>query len=179
MEKWISKGKTKKGRGRIFTYFQESFFVPQQQKIGQFDLLQFSDWVNIIPVTNAGKIILANQFRVGANNFCWETPGGAIDRKDINPLIAAQRELQEETGMTSNEWIALGSFNPNPAFMTNQCHVFLAKDVKKTHPTQFDPFEEIETAEFTKKDVKNLIQNKKFGNGVALAAYLFFELMDH
>ena len=40
---------------------------------------------------------------------------------------AAIRELKEETGYTSANWVYLGSVEPNPAIMNNVCHSMACK----------------------------------------------------
>jgi ADP-ribose pyrophosphatase len=84
------------------------------------------DWVNIVPVTQSGQIILIRQPRPGSMSYVLETPGGVIDKGEKDPTMAAARELEEETGYTSTHILPLASINPNPAIMTNKCHFFVA-----------------------------------------------------
>ena len=88
--------------------------------------LQAPDWVNVLPVTADGRVILVRQPRVGSLSYVLETPGGVIDAGERDPTLAAARELEEETGFVSQRFLPLGSMNPNPAIMTNKCHFFLA-----------------------------------------------------
>lgn len=85
-----------------------------------------SDWANVLAITTDQKAVLIRQPRAGALAEILETPGGMLDPEERDPTIAAQRELEEETGFTSQRILALGSFNPNPAIMTNRIHYFLA-----------------------------------------------------
>jgi len=61
------------------------------------------DTVNVIPVTPDGKIILSYQQQPGSDPFIG-CVGGAIEN-DENPLLAAKRELLEETGFQAKEFI--------------------------------------------------------------------------
>lgn len=88
--------------------------------------LNAPDWVNVLPVTLDNKIILVRQPRIGSLSFVLETPGGVMDDHEKDPTISAARELEEETGFTSQRFLPLGSINPNPAIMTNRCHFFVA-----------------------------------------------------
>ena len=38
-----------------------------------------TDWVNVVPVTEAGEIIMVRQFRHGSQRVTLEIPGGMID----------------------------------------------------------------------------------------------------
>ena len=75
----------------------------------------------------------------------WNCLGApVIPAKTEDPLVAAKRELLEETGYESDEWIYVGAHHPNPAIQTNRCHLYIAKNCKKTSELNLDPFEEIE-----------------------------------
>ena len=104
--------------------------------------MHFPRWVNIIPVTPLGEVLFIKQFRHGIQSETLEIPGGIIEENEV-PIDGAKRELLEETGYSSNEWVDLGFVSPNPAIQSNLCYVFLAKNVVKTNDTDFDPDEEI------------------------------------
>jgi ADP-ribose pyrophosphatase len=88
--------------------------------------IKCSNWANILPITRDGKAVLVKQTRFGSMEKTLETPGGVIDSSDRDPMLAALRELEEETGYMSKEVLSLGAFNPNPAIMTNDIFFFLA-----------------------------------------------------
>jgi ADP-ribose pyrophosphatase len=83
------------------------------------------DWVNILPITTDNQAVLIRQPRAGAMKKILETPGGVIDNGEKDPMMAAVRELEEETGFVCQRVIPLASLNPNPAIQTNICHFFL------------------------------------------------------
>jgi 8-oxo-dGTP pyrophosphatase MutT (NUDIX family) len=84
------------------------------------------DWINVLPVTAQGQVLLIRQPRVGSMSYVLETPGGVMDPGERDPTMTAARELEEETGFVSQRILPLGSMNPNPAIMTNRCHFFIA-----------------------------------------------------
>ncbi len=88
--------------------------------------LDCADWVNVLAVTTNRKAIMIRQARPGSMKKVLETPGGMIDRHEKDPTMAALRELEEETGFTTQRLLPLAVMNPNPAIMTNRCHYFLA-----------------------------------------------------
>src|SRR5690349_16614812 len=79
------------------------------------------DWVNVIPVTRSGEVVLVRQFRFGIWQDTLEIPGGMVDDGEA-PADAALRELEEETGYRPRELVPLGSIHPNPALQSNRCH---------------------------------------------------------
>jgi ADP-ribose pyrophosphatase len=106
-------------------------------------VLEAPDWVNILALTPTNEILLVRQFRFGSGHITTEIPAGLVDPGET-PLQAAKRELKEETGYTSSKWSDLGSVDPNPAFLNNRCHHFLAEDIIKTGEPDLDEGEDIE-----------------------------------
>ena len=105
-------------------------------------VLETPDWVNVVAFTPERRLVVVRQYRFGTRAVTTEIPGGVIDPGE-EPLAAARRELREETGYTSERWTALGAVEPNPAFLTNLCHHYLAEDVRRTHELELDPGEDI------------------------------------
>jgi len=132
-------------------------------------ILESRDWVNIVAVTPEKKILVVEQFRLGVSKMTVEIPAGIIEPGE-DPLQAAMRELEEETGYTSGNWQYLGWFEPNSAFMTNRCHSFLTSDVVKTHPVSLDEGEEIAFQEISLDELKQTIALGKMRNSLSVLA---------
>ncbi len=112
-------------------------------KPGRFYRLHFPDWANIFAVTPEGEVVFVHQFRQGVMTHTLELPGGVMEPGE-DPFEGARRELVEETGYTSDEWVSLGPVFPNPAIQDNRCTTFIARNARRTHPTAFDADEELE-----------------------------------
>lgn len=135
-----------------------------------------SNWVNIIPITNKGKIILIEQFRHGTDEFTIEIPGGLIEKGE-EPIIAAQRECEEETGYSSQlKPIFLGQVEPNPAFMDNKCYTFLWEGCTLTKSQNFDEHEEIKIMEVEIDEVFEMVKNGKINHSIVLNALFYYKL---
>ncbi|MDR2149821.1 MAG: NUDIX hydrolase [Spirochaetaceae bacterium] len=96
--------------------------------VGNFKVLQSAHWSLVIPLFDAQHFVMVRQWRHGMQALSLEFPGGVCNKGE-DPLCAGLRELHEETGYYPHRMIRLGSFNPNPALMTNQVHIFLAEDL--------------------------------------------------
>ena len=70
-------------------------------------VMEVPTWVNIIPLTAEGKVVLVNQYRFGMEKSSLEIPGGMADDGE-DPKKAAIRELKEETGYEGNKVIEIG-----------------------------------------------------------------------
>lgn len=105
------------------------------------------DWSTILPITIDGKAVLIRQMRAGTMKLSLEVPAGVIEAHEVrDPMMAAVRELEEETGYTSQRILPLAALNPNPAIMTNRMHFFLALGCTLNTSRQHfpDPDESIE-----------------------------------
>ena len=85
-----------------------------------------------------------------------------VDPGEKDVTMAAVRELEEETGYTSQRILPLGSLNPNPAIMTNRCHFFLALGCYLNPDRKHFPDAE-EFIEVVETDVTDLEQMVRFG----------------
>jgi ADP-ribose pyrophosphatase len=81
-------------------------------------------WVTVFPITSDGTVLLVRQYRHIWGEFFLELPAGGGNQSEA-PVDAAQRELQEEVGASSSEWIALPSYRA-PGLFAATIHPFLA-----------------------------------------------------
>ncbi len=101
-------------------------------------VFEHPDWVDVIPLTKGGDIVLVEQYRHAVRRARIEFPAGTVDPGET-PLAAIKRELLEETGYSSDTWRLLGSAPVCPALQTNRIYSFLALDVR--HVALQDPDE--------------------------------------
>lgn len=160
---------------RIFTVRQDKRLSPRTGREHAFFILDTGDWINVIPVTPQGKVVLIHQFRHGTGQVTIEIPGGMVDEDDGDPAVAAQRELLEETGYTAEEIIHIGSVEPNPAFLNNQCHTYLALGARWVQSPQFDGAEDIAVEEVDLAEIPELIRNGRIAHALVVAAFYHYE----
>lgn len=130
------------------------------------------DWVNVIPVTTAGEVVLVRQFRFGTWSNTLEIPGGMLDPGE-DALTAAGRELEEETGFRPDRVTALGSSHPNPALFGNRLHSFLAEGCVKVHEGKQDGSEDIQVVVVPKANLPRLVREGHITHSLVLAALLY------
>lgn len=141
-----------------------------------FFILEAPAWVNIIPLTAGDEVVMVRQFRHGISGFTLEIPGGMVDPDDSDPMAAARREMQEETGYDSAAIAELGCVHPNPAIQPNFCYSFLARGVRRVGDPQLDGTEETEVVRVPLTQVKELIASGKITHALVIAAFSFFHV---
>ncbi len=62
------------------------------------------DWISVIAITKDGQMIMTEQYRHGLGEVCIELSAGVVDEADESHLVAAKRELLEETGYGGGKW---------------------------------------------------------------------------
>jgi ADP-ribose pyrophosphatase len=80
-------------------------------------------------------VTLVRQLREPARTALLELPAGMLEHGE-EPLACAQRELEEETGLTHGRWRELGSFFTTPGFCNERMHLFVAEDVERVRPPE-------------------------------------------
>lgn len=104
--------------------------------------VEADDWVNVIAITEAGSILLVEQYRHPVRRTLIELPAGMIDAGETAEA-AARRELLEETGHAGGRWHDLGALFPVAARLANQVRTWLALDVCKVADPAPDASESI------------------------------------
>lgn len=71
--------------------------LPDGRIIPEYYVLEYPNWVNVIAITKDGRFVMEKQYRHGLGVESIAIPCGVMEKGE-DPLIAAQRELLEETG---------------------------------------------------------------------------------
>lgn len=86
------------------------------------------------------NVVLERQWRAPMNRAFWEIPAGKLDASEA-PFAAAQRELQEETGLTAQSWVHLGTIHNAIGYSNERIELFLAQEVSAQGAQQLDQHE--------------------------------------
>ena len=173
---WVTEAREPLLQTRVFSVDRQKMReISPEAKTGDFYVIRAPDWVNVVALTEAGDLVLIEQWRHGIDAVTLEIPGGMIDPGE-SPLAAAARELLEETGFTADEWAPLGVVRPNPAIQDNRCYTFLAKNARQTHDTHFDGNERCRLVLAPWAQVPQLIQTGKIDHALVVAGLSFARL---
>ena len=91
--------------------------------------------VCVIPVTDEGEVIMVRQFRYAFEQVLLEIPAGKLEPGE-DPLEAALRELEEETGTVAKSVEHMGELYTTVAIFDEKIQMYLATGLtyKNAHP---------------------------------------------
>ncbi len=142
--------------------------VPSGRVVSR-QIIEHPGSVVMIPLISRNRIILIKQFRFAAECDLWELPAGGIEKGETLRK-AASRELTEEIGYRPGRLKKLLSFYPSPGISGEVMHLFRAEALKPASAVG-DEDEEIECAEFSLREVDEMIQRRKIIDAKTILAY--------
>ena len=131
--------------------------------------------IGIIPLDENLNTWLVGQYRYALNEYSWEIPmgGGKIG---VSPLLSAQRELKEETGIIAKEWSLISRIHTSNSVTDEEGFTYIAMDLSYEEPE----FEETETLEIRKLplgDAYEMVMKNEITDSLSQAGILKAHLM--
>ncbi|MEO8585815.1 MAG: NUDIX hydrolase [Acidobacteriota bacterium] len=160
----------------MFSVRRETFVSARTGQPHPFYVLDCPDWVNVIALTDRNEVVLVRQFRAGTRSVTLEIPGGGVEAHDGSALVAARRELREETGYAAGRWKRLGVVHPNPAFQSNRCTTYLARGCRRVGDLMPDAGEDLTVELVPLRRIPGLVRTGKITHSLVIAALHFFAL---
>ena len=124
--------------------------------------------VIIIAINAKNEILIQREYSHPPHKIMWQLPGGSM-KKGESILVAARRELSEESGYSSNRSQVIGSFYIQNRLSNKKQYVVACSDLYVNRLTEDDD-EFIETNWMTKLQVSDMITKGQFDNINLLAA---------
>jgi ADP-ribose pyrophosphatase len=129
--------------GVVVKLYVDDIELPNGKKSVR-EIIRHPGAVCVIPVTDEGEVIMVRQFRYAFNKVLLEVPAGKLEPNE-DPLDAALRELEEESGVVARRVEHIGEIYTTVALIDEKIHVYLATGLtfKNAHPDE-DEFLEVE-----------------------------------
>lgn len=131
----------------------------------------------VLPITKDGDVLLIRQFRYPIMQEVIEIPAGKKDAIDESGLLCAKRELEEETGYVSNDFVKFNDLHSCVGYSSELIELFIAKNCEKIeNPKKGDDDEFIELLIVSKEEVVELLRQGKVTDAKTLVALQYYLL---
>jgi ADP-ribose pyrophosphatase len=146
--------------GPIFEVVRERVRLPSGLE-QELEVVVHSGAVAIAALDAQGRLALVRQYRHPAGEWLVEIPAGRVEPGEER-LAAAQRELEEETGLRAARWSLLREFFAAPGFCSERLSLYLAEELESARTRRaHDADEELEPLFASPADVLREAQDAK------------------
>ncbi len=127
--------------------------------------------VGIIPVDDELNTWLVGQYRYTLNTYSWEIPEGG-GHPDEEPIIAAQRELAEETGLTARSWEFLLAIHTSNSVTDELGHIYLARDLTAGTPNPEESESDLKIKRLPLSEAVEMVMDGQITDSLSVAGLL-------
>lgn len=131
--------------------------------------------VAIIALDDANNTWLVGQDRYTLDEYSWELPMGGAPL-DEQPLVAARRELQEETGIRATNWEELMRLHPSNS-ITDELGIAYVATGLSFGETQFEETEDLAIRKLPLEAAVQMVLDGQINDAISAAALLRVNLL--
>lgn len=158
--------------GAIIDYYQDTMQIPNGNVV-KWDLIDHKGAAAVVAVRDDGKLLMVRQYRNALERETLEIPAGGLNGREEPTIEAAARELQEETGYSSNDLELLNSIYTTVAFCNEKIDIYLARNL--THGDQhLDEDEYIDVEAWSLDDLMQMIFDSKIQDSKTICGILTY-----
>ncbi|MCI9181734.1 MAG: NUDIX hydrolase [Acholeplasmatales bacterium] len=132
------------------------------------EIVRHHGGAGILCITPEDKVLLIRQFRYAYKEILYEIPAGKLEMKE-DPLEAAKREFEEETGNHALDMTYLMTIYPTVGYSNEKIYLYLVTKFEQT-ATHFDEDEDIESAFYDIKEALQMIQSGQIKDAKTICA---------
>ena len=139
------------------------------------EVIEHHGAVGILAVDDQDRVVMIEQYRHPVGRRLWELPAGLLDEPGERPVLAAQRELAEETGLAARTWSVLVDVLASPGFTDEAVRIFLAQGLTEVdRPEAHDEEADIELSYVPMDEAVRRALSGEIVNASAVAGVLAF-----
>ena len=118
-----------KYKGSILDIYTDVIETPDGHR-ADWDFIDHRGAAAVVPVLDDGRILMVRQYRDALDRETLEIPAGGLNGWDEPTIIAASRELEEETGYTASDWRYVTTIHNAIGYSDERLVVYLAQGLK-------------------------------------------------
>ena len=161
-------------KGKLLHVVRDTITLPNG-RAGTREYIKHPGAACIVAEFEDGKLLLERQYRYPMGTVMIEFPAGKLDRGE-NPLVAAQRELKEETGYWARSWHTLGHMHPLIAYADEIIHIFHANGLVQGD-AKLDQDEFLQLFAATPEAITAMIADNRISDGKTIVAFFRWQLL--
>ncbi|MGM0921740.1 MAG: NUDIX hydrolase [Bacillota bacterium] len=173
--KETTKSSEKLFSGRIIDLYLEEVELPNG-KTSTREIIKHPGAVAVIAITKENKIVLVQQYRKAMERVLVEIPAGKLEKGE-QPEVTAKRELEEETGYTTESLQHLLSFYTSPGFADELVHLYFTEELEiLTEKAELDEDEFVDVLEVTLEEAQQMIDDQRIFDAKTAYAVQYLQL---
>lgn len=163
-------------KGLIFDVSRMQVKLPDSS-VAQRDIVHHPGAVAVVALTDTGSICLVKQYRPSLDRITVEIPAGKLEIGE-DPLVAAQRELLEETGITAQRMALLTTIASAVGFSDELVHIYMATGLTQGTP-QPDQGEFVHTEFVPLNEFINTVLDGRIEDAKTVVGALICDAVSH
>jgi 8-oxo-dGTP pyrophosphatase MutT (NUDIX family) len=130
--------------------------------------------IGIVPLDEEMNTYLVGQYRFAINEYSWEIPeGGGLNEE---PVIAAQRELLEETGLKAEHWEKITDMYLSNSVTDEHCIIFIASGLSQ-HNSMPEETEKLVIKKLPFEEVYAMVMQGQIKDALSIVAILRTQIL--
>ena len=131
--------------------------------------------IAIVPLDEDNNTWLVGQYRYALDKYSWEIPegGGSICN---SPIESAKRELLEETGISANIWVEIGTMHMSNSVCDEEAVLFIAKELTFGE-AQPEETEDLKIMKLPFSEAVEMVMKGEITDALAVGAILKTKMM--
>jgi 8-oxo-dGTP pyrophosphatase MutT (NUDIX family) len=150
--------------------YHEAVITPTHKE-GIYGRLHFKNKaIGIVPIDAEGNTWLVGQYRYPLNEYSWEIPmgGGPLNEPT---LLAAQRELKEETGLLAQTWELIARIHTSNSVTDEEGFIYVATELSQAD-TEFDDTEDLQIWKLSLSEAIEMVMSNQITDSLSVYGLL-------
>ena len=131
--------------------------------------------IAIVAVDSDMNTFLVGQYRFPTNSYSWEVPEGGCPYEE-EPLKAAKRELEEETGIVAQHWELISNAHLSNSVSDEYGYVFLATGLSQ-HTAMPEETEQLVVKKLPLNEAFKMVSEGGITDSLSVIAFQKVELL--
>lgn len=159
-------------KGHIVDFYEDTMRLPDG-RTAEWDFIMHKGAAAIVPVDENGQIIMVRQYRNAPERYTLEIPAGGLNPNE-DRMIAAARELEEETGYRAGKVNHLLDLYTTVAFCNELISIYYTEEISPSKQ-HLDDDEFVTVERHSVDELVQMILNGTIQDAKTIAAILAYK----